>query len=180
MGLKVMDGDEAFYYLHKGGQLQGAVITHVDDFNLAGTDKFVAKVIKEVEEQLTVSKIEKDKFRFTGLDVSTVGDTVQISMEDYASSFQGIPRIRKADRDEELSDLEMKEYRKVTGKLSWLANNTRPDLSFIALRMSKKNTSATIADLQDIERVLKKVRERESFIQFSRIGHKDDLIVVGI
>ena len=65
MGLKVMDGDEAFYYLHKDGQLEGAVITHVDDFNLAGTDKFVAKVIKEVEAQLTVSKIEKDKFRFT-------------------------------------------------------------------------------------------------------------------
>ena len=68
----------------------------------------------------------------------------------------------------------------MTGKLSWLANNTRPELSFITLRMSKKNTSAKIADLWDIERILKKVTERESFIQFSRIGQRDDLIVMGI
>ena len=35
MGFKVMDGDEAFYFLHKDGRLQGAVLTHVDDFNLS-------------------------------------------------------------------------------------------------------------------------------------------------
>ena len=57
MGLKVMDGDKAFYYLHKNGQLQGAVLTHVDDFNLAGMDEFVAKVISKGEKQLTVSKV---------------------------------------------------------------------------------------------------------------------------
>ena len=49
MGLKVMDGDEAFFYLHKDGQLQGAVLTHVDDFNLAGTDEFIASHRKRGE-----------------------------------------------------------------------------------------------------------------------------------
>ena len=34
IGLKVMEGDEAFYYLHQDGELMGAVITHVDDFTL--------------------------------------------------------------------------------------------------------------------------------------------------
>ena len=103
MGLKVMDGDEAFYFLHKNGQLQGAVLTHVDDFNLAGTDEFVAEVISKVEKQLTVSKVEKDKFWFTGLDVCTVGDGIQISMEDYVQSLEDVQNIRKAERDEELS-----------------------------------------------------------------------------
>ena len=32
LGLKIMPGDEAFYYLHEEGKLQGAVLTHVDDF----------------------------------------------------------------------------------------------------------------------------------------------------
>ena len=27
-----MEGDEAFYYLHRDGELNGTVITHVDDF----------------------------------------------------------------------------------------------------------------------------------------------------
>ena len=45
---------------------------------------------------------------------------------------------------------ELKEYRKITGKLSWLAKSTQLDLSFTALEMSKKNNSAKIADLRNI------------------------------
>ena len=83
MGLRVMDGDEAFYFLHKDGHLQGAVLTHVDDFNLAGTDDFVEEIITQVEQKLMVSKVERDKFCFTGLDVCTMEDGIEISMEDY-------------------------------------------------------------------------------------------------
>ena len=50
MGLKVMDGEEAFYFLHEEGHLRGAVLTHVDDFNLAGDDDFVEKVLQQVGE----------------------------------------------------------------------------------------------------------------------------------
>ena len=57
-----IDGDEAFYFLHKDIQLQGAVLTHVDNFNLAGTEDFVKKVLDKIEQELTVSKVEKDKF----------------------------------------------------------------------------------------------------------------------
>ena len=55
MGLKVLEGDEAFYYLHKDGRLIRAVITHVDDFKLASTEDFVIDVINTVAEELTVS-----------------------------------------------------------------------------------------------------------------------------
>ena len=46
IGIKDMEGDEAFYYLHQDGELQGAVITHVDDFTLAGTEDFIKKVLE--------------------------------------------------------------------------------------------------------------------------------------
>ena len=51
LGLQTIDGDEAFYFLNVDGQLQGAVITHIDDFNLVGTVKFVKKVISHVERE---------------------------------------------------------------------------------------------------------------------------------
>ena len=51
----------------------------------------------------------------------------------------------------------MKEYRKIAGNISWLTNGTRPELSFTALQMSKKNNATTITDLRDINRVMKKV-----------------------
>ena len=66
------------------------------------------------------------------------------------------------DRNEPLTKLEMTEYRNMTGKIGWLANNTRPDLSFTALKMSQNNKEATISDLRDVNRILAKVREHES------------------
>ena len=62
----------------------------------------------------------------------------------------------------------------MTGKLSWLANSTRPDLSYTALAMSKKNTTATIKDLRDITRVVDKAKERSCKIKFSRIAPREN------
>ena len=100
---------------------------------------------------MTVSKIEEDCFRFTGLDIKKVDDGIEVLMKDYADSLEDIKEIRKVeDRNEPLTKLEMKEYRKMTGKIAWLANSTRPDLSFTALRMSKNSKEATISDLRDV------------------------------
>ena len=72
IGMKVMEGDKAFYYLHEEGVLKGMVITHVDDFTLAGTADFIREVLEMVEKELTVSKVEEDDFHYIGLDISTV------------------------------------------------------------------------------------------------------------
>ena len=101
-------------------------------------------------------------------------------MNVYMQSLKDIKEIQKADRDEELWKLEMKEYRKMTGNIAWLANSTRPDLSYTALQMSKMNNAATISDLRDINQILKKVKEMDSKLKFERIGEKEDLLIVRI
>ena len=85
-----MEGDEAFYYLHRNGELIGAVITHVDDFTLAGTEDFIKEVLETVSRELTVSKIERDNFRYTSVDVKTVEDGIEIEMEDYVVSLEEV------------------------------------------------------------------------------------------
>ena len=137
-------------------------------------------MIDHVGRELTVSKIKEDCFGFTGLDIKVVDDGIEVSMEDYTNSLQDIKNIRKVENfNEPLTKLKMKEYQKITGKIAWLANSTRPDLSFTALQMSKKNKEATISDLRDVNRILKKVREQESRIKYEHIGEKEDLMVVG-
>ena len=128
----------------------GAFITYVNDFTLAGTEEFIKEVLETVGRELTVSQIERDKFRYTGIDVSAVEDGLEIEMEDYVESLEEVKEIRKADRDEDLTKAELKVYRKMTGKLSWLAKSICQDLSYIALAMSKKNNSAKIKDLRDV------------------------------
>ena len=87
IGIKVMEGDEAFYYLHRNGELIGTVITHVDDLTLAGTEAFINEVLQTVSRELTVSKIERDNFRYTGIDVKTIEDGLEVEMEDYVDSL---------------------------------------------------------------------------------------------
>ena len=81
IGLKVLEGDKAFYYLIRDGNLIGGVITHVDDFKLAGTDAFIKEVLETISRELTISKIERDNFRYTGMDISIVKDGFEIEME---------------------------------------------------------------------------------------------------
>ena len=76
------------------------------------------------------------------------------------------------DRNEPLTKLEIKEYRKMTGKIAWLANSTRPDLSFIALKMSKNSKEATISDLRDVNQILAKVKEQESKVKIILLERK--------
>ena len=117
IGLKVIKGDEAFCFLHQDGDLMGAVITHGDDFTLAGTEEFINKVLEVVTNELTVSKVEKDKFRYTGIDVCATDDGIEIKMEDFVESLEEVGEIRVADRDEYLTQLELRLYRKMA---NWL------------------------------------------------------------
>merc|ERR1712121_611365 len=180
LGLKTLLGDDAVYYEHKNGKLMGLILSHVDDFTIAGTQEFVQRIVAGTEEKFTVSKVEEDNFRFTGLDVKTKNRKIEVSMEDYAESIQEIKEIRKANRDEKLTNAELKEYRKYTGKISWLAQGTRPDLSYSALNLAKKNGSATISDLRNVNKVLEKVKKEENKVIYGKIGSRETLQVVGI
>ena len=51
-GLENIDGDEAFYYKRVDGKLVGMVLTHVDDFSLAGRSDFNENLAKKIQEKL--------------------------------------------------------------------------------------------------------------------------------
>ena len=180
IGLKTVKGDEAFYYRHKDDQLEGMILSHVDDFNMAGNEKFLSEIREMLKTELSVSKIERNKFRFTGVDIERTNDGITISMEEYAHSLEMIEEIRAAPVDELLTKIENKLYRKYTGKISWLAANTRPDLAIDALEMSKKNANATIRDLKKINKVLSRVKDKPCRVEFTRVSKIDDLMMLGV
>ena len=54
----------------------------MDEFTIAGTVSFIKEVLDMIERELTISNIERDNFHFTGLDVSTKEDGIEIEMID--------------------------------------------------------------------------------------------------
>ena len=152
--------------------------THIDDFDLARRKKFVEMVTKEICRVLDVSTVESDCFRFIEIDMKKVRKGIEISINDYAKSLEEI-QIRDAKADETLTREELKVFRIFVGKLSWLVANTRPDLALYALELAERQKKAVIKDLREINRVLKKVREKESRVLFTKIGEKNELYVMG-
>ena len=179
-GLKVLPGDEAFYYRRENDNLVGMISTHVDDFSISGTKSFVQGIIRKIKGILTVSKVEWNCFRFTGIDVKKTARGIEMSMGEYADSLELIKNIRKGKKDELLTKVELKLYRKYTGKFNWLAENCRPDLAFVALQMAKKSNSATLGDLKKINVVIQRIKSKESKVCFKHVGRKEDLKVYGV
>ena len=51
LGLKTLPGDEAFYYENRDGKLLGVVLSHVDDFTVAGEEEFVKRIVKGLSDE---------------------------------------------------------------------------------------------------------------------------------
>ena len=100
-----------------------------------------------------------------------VKDGIEISMEDYAKSLEEI-EIRDVKADEPLTRDELKVLRKFVGKLNWLAVNTRPDLAIYTLELAKRQKKATTKNLREINKVLKKVREKVGEFCLQRLERK--------
>ena len=54
----------------ESGNLDGIVSSHVDDFILAGTEKFMKEITSKITQKLETSKLEDNEFRFTIMNVN--------------------------------------------------------------------------------------------------------------
>ena len=91
-------------------------MSHVDDFTIGGDEEFVKRIVKGILEKFTVSKVEENEFRFTGLDVKAEKGKIEVAMEDYAKSVELIEKIRKVDRNEKSTKLELKNTENIQEK----------------------------------------------------------------
>ena len=87
--------------------------------------------------------------------------------------------IQKVDLDEEVSKLERKNIGRWQERLLGKPIVLGQIWALWPCRC-QKNNAATISDLRDFNRILKKVRGRDSKLKFERIGEREDLIIVGI
>ena len=88
--------------------------------------------------------------------------------------------IREGKPDEILTKEEMKIFRKYVGKLNWLAANKRPDLAVNIMDLARRQKKAVLKDLRDVNRILKKVEEKDNKVTFGKVSRKEDLCVIGV
>ena len=131
LGLTISQYDKAMFYFRDENKLQGIVIIHVDDLLYAGSGKF-QNIMKEVSQRFKISKCEQGAFRYIGLDLKSDLEMLRLSQKSYCSVIKAVKvsNARKAEKEELLDKVELKEYQSLLGKLNWLSCNSRPDLKF--------------------------------------------------
>ena len=179
-GFKTLVGDECFYQKYdEKGNLIGMLLTHVDDFIYNGSEEFEKHVEELFKKELSVSKIEKESFRFCGLDIKQEKGKIVVSMEDYAEAILETEIPKRAKNEDKLNADQMTVMRGLAGQTQWLAQQCRIDIAYGAHQLSKRSRQATIKDLKYANSLVKKVKSRVSRVEYKSIGKEEDMVVFG-
>ena len=173
LGLSVSLYDDGLFYCRRNNNLIGLLTCHVDDIEWGGTPQFRTSVIDKIKQIFQISKESTGAFKYVGINMSQNGDgTVQMDQLDYTNSLTEIQLNKDVigDRDRALNPKEKTLLRKCIGQLNWLACISRPDIAFDVSLASSNVSVATVNDLVNINKLIRKVQRHSSHnILFSKL-----------
>ena len=178
LGLHKVHSDGALFTFVKNGRLHGLVASHVDDLLMAGDATFEEEVEHKLAEIFQFSKVETGNFKYCGCSILAENGSIQVQQHDYVDNLKYIPvdySIGQTDRL--LTSAEMKVLRARVGEVLWLSLITRPDLSFDINKLSAEIPNARVKTLIDMNRIIKKAKNKKQVITFSRLGKIEEIVV---
>ena len=174
LGMKQSQRESCLFYFQKENKLHGFLIIHVDDVLSAGSKEFLP-VIEKLRSKYTFGKVEQGTFVYTGLNIHQTQDKeLFVNQNDFVDKLT-MNEFSSNEPDHILEKNENRMVRKSQGQLSWLATQTRPDLSFDAFNLSTKLNRATLRDGKLANKVVKKAKQEKVQLKFSSLGNINDL-----
>ena len=176
---KPSHSEPALFYWHYENKLHGLIAIHVDDLCWGGTETFQNSVIEPFKRILEVGKENTASFKYLGLHIEQKHDHISINQDEYLSSINPITisKERMAQKNYLINKDEMKQLRSLIGQLNWIATQTRPDLLFECCDLASSFKNATVANIIQANKVVKKAKE-SSFIQLARIRNCSTLKLI--
>jgi len=142
--------DPCVFVMHKEGKLKSMILIEVDDFCIASIDKKTEDWIKEkLQSKFQFGKWEVGEADFIGRHVKMCDGEIRFDQEKYIVEKIHpllIPRGRRGKKEEPLEEEEFKEYRSALYKVSWVAHQTRPEVSGAVAILASRLHKATIQD----------------------------------
>ena len=106
--------------------------------------------------------------------------SIIIDQQSYADSINIIPLNNEqvSSPQRKLNENEKTLLRSAIGQLNWLANISRPEISFQVSNISSRISNATISDIKEANKIIKFVKENKSHITFPSLDLKSTKIVM--
>ena len=174
LGMTQSTRESCLFYFHHEGELEGFLVIHVDDVLSAGSDVF-QHIMKQLRTKYNFGKVEQNSFVYTGLNIhQNENMEIFVNQNDFVDKLEQT-EFSTENPDQLLSKDENRMVRKSQGQLSWLAMQTRPDLSFHSFCLSKLLNRTTLADGKLANKVIKKAQKEKVELKFGSLGNLEDL-----
>ena len=169
LGMHKIHSDGAFFVYVKDNKLQGFITSHVDDWLVAGNDRFKADIVTELKKKFKFSKIETKSFDYLGCHVEVKEDgSIELDQNKYIDDMENLPLMDGTD-ERELSEKEKKEVRGKVGELLWISLMTRPDLSFDLNVTSSELGNSTVLTAKNVNKLVTKAKTIRNTLRFVRL-----------
>ena len=174
LGCKMCIYDKALFYYSINNKLSGLILMHVDDFIFCGSQKFLNEVLRPLKLKYDISKHETDLFKYIGIEIVQDNLGIVLNQNQYIHCVEQVhvKSTRQEEPEENLTKEEQTQYLSLLGKISWLAQITRPDLKYDVYQYAKHNKSATVQNLLDLNGVVSKVFKQHRSMRFLMLDKK--------
>ena len=174
LGMTQSKRESCLFYFHKNNKLEGFLIIHVDDVLSSGSHEF-KPIMEKLRTKYKFGKVEQTEFVYTGIHIQQNEEKeIFVQQNDFVDNLiENEFSVEEHDQLLEKNDNRM--VRKTQGQLSWLATQTRPDLSFDSFNLSTMLNRAKLRDGKHANKVVKKAKQEKVQLKFSHLGNIEDL-----
>jgi transposase InsO family protein len=179
LGAKMSKLDPAVFYWEGEEGVYGILACHVDDFIWGGDVTFQNNVITKVRKSFNIGKEESEVFKYLGLELAYMDECIVLNQDGYTNNLTviDIERDKLCMKDLPLNDSEKEQLRSKIGQVLWVARQTRPDVMYDVCHLAANYKNATIQDLIDINKVIKKIGTSKITLTFQPLQGEVNLVV---
>ena len=169
-GVSCMD-PAIFFWINKENKIEGILACHVDDFLYGGNKTFSSEKALQIRKELTVGKESEGAFKYVGMYIQELDHKIYLNQNAYAESLSLIElsKERSLQKQCPVTDDERKMMKAKIGQLLWLGRQTRPDVIFDASELSTRVNKATVQDLIETNKIMRKTIGEKVTLKFEKL-----------
>ena len=169
-GAEMSKFDEALFIWRSEGKLHGLIGCHVDDFIYGGSVLFNQQVIEKIKEKFEISREDHCMFKYIGQEVKQAHSEITIDQQQYIDDLSTTEIPVDQDKSDVLDSHEKRELKAIAGQINWIATQTKPDLAYDACEISTSVKNATVEDVIQANKVVRKAKSNTVRLRFRDLG----------